>query len=185
MRGKRVLVTGVSAGVGVETRALGVDAAFIDQESDETVHGGIVGAANESRRRKPRRLHQSPKSRHQAKGADCLGDESAAEPAATPAAIVATPFLDSSRLAPRTASNSGIIWAHASPSPGARKFPTSHKSSARSLPRHHDRQDFCPCYVAAHAAPFRLSPTTWRLSHASARHARLDRFAPSRLGLIR
>ena len=64
--------------------------------------------------------------------------------AAMRAATVATPFSRSSRPAPRTASNSGIIWAHASPSPDARIFPTSHKSSARSLLRHHDRQDFCP-----------------------------------------
>jgi hypothetical protein len=82
---------------------------------------------------------------------------SAAEPAAMRAATVATPFSRSSRPAPRTASNSGIIWAHASPSPDARIFPTSHKSFARSLLRHHDRQDFCPCYPCCSQA-FDISP---------------------------
>ena len=59
---------------------------------------------------------------------------------------LAPPFSGSSRLVPRTASHSGIIWALASPSRDARIFLTSPKSSAPSLPRPLDRPDFCPCY---------------------------------------
>jgi hypothetical protein len=63
-----------------------------------------------------------------------------------PVVTVATLSSCSSRLAPRTASPSGIISAPVSPFQAATRFPPSPKSSAQTYPGLPERQDFCPSY---------------------------------------